>query len=94
MKTWKQTSSLKLKAMLRGTVPNYASRIPTTDPFWQAKYYPFNLYSPKKALAKLEYMHLNPVGAGLVSRAVDWRWSSAPYYELGEPVGVPLEWIF
>jgi putative transposase len=39
-------------------------------------------------------MHLNPVRAGLVQRAVDWRYSSARYYELGRSVGVPLEWMF
>jgi putative transposase len=94
MKGWKQTSSLKLKALLRGLLPNYSKAFAPTDPFWQAKYYPFNLYSEKKAREKLNYMHLNPVTAGLVTRAVEWKWSSARYYELGEGVGVPLRWIF
>ncbi len=64
------------------------------DPVWQPKCYPFNLFSEKKALEKLAYMHSNPVRAGLVEHACQWRWSSARYYELGESVGVPLEWIF
>ncbi len=64
------------------------------DPVWQPKCYPFNLFSEKKALEKLAYMHSNPVRAGLVEHACQWRWSSARHYELGEPVGVALEWIF
>ncbi len=94
MKSWKQTSSQKLKKMLRGVAPHYASEIPPDDPFWQPKYYPFNLYSQQKAEEKLDYMHQNPVTAGLVERALDWKWSSARYYLLNEPSVVPLEWIF
>jgi len=94
MKSWKQTSSMKLKKMLRGVAPQFASKIPPTDPFWQPKYYPFNLYSQKKAEEKLNYMHKNPVTAGLVERATDWRWSSAQHFLLGELSVVPLEWIF
>ena len=94
MKSWKQTTSLRLKRVLRGAAPNYASTFPLADPFWQPKYYPFNLYCARKAREKLDYMHLNPVRAGLVARAVDWKWSSAAYYEGGVDVGVPLEWIF
>jgi len=85
---------MKLKKMLRGVAPRFASKIPPSDPFWQPKYYPFNLYSRKKAAEKLDYMHKNPVTAGLVERAVDWRWSSAQHFLLGESSVVPLEWIF
>ena len=94
VKSWKQTTSLRLKRVLRGVAPNYAATFSPDDPFWQAKYYPFNLYSERKAREKLDYMHLNPVRAGLVERAVDWRWSSAGFYENGVDVGVPLQWIF
>jgi len=74
-----------------------AGRLQTIDrkePFWQPRYYPFNLYSEKKATEKLDYMHLNPVRAGLVDKAVDWAWNSARYFDSGKSVGVPLEWIF
>jgi len=94
MKSWKQTTSIRLKRVLRGVAPHYASTIPPSEPFWQPKYYPFNLFTARKALEKLEYMHLNPVRAGLVSRATDWSWSSATYYESGADVGIPLQWIF
>jgi putative transposase len=94
MKSWKQTSSMKLKKMLRGVAPRFASKIPPADPFWQPKYYLFNLYSQKKAEEKLDYMHNNPVTAGLVEGVVDCKWSSARYFLLGESSVVPLEWIF
>jgi putative transposase len=94
MKNWKQTTSLRLKRVLRGVAPHYAATFPQTEPFWQAKYYPFNLFTARKALEKLDYMHLNPVRAGLATRPVDWRWSSAAYYDRGIDVGIPLNWIF
>jgi putative transposase len=50
MKIWKQTTSIRLKRVLRGVAPNYASTIPPSDPFWQPKYYPFNLFTSHKAL--------------------------------------------
>ncbi|HYK38366.1 hypothetical protein [Alloacidobacterium sp.] len=30
-------------------------------PFWQARYYDFNVYTEKKRIEKLRYMHRNPV---------------------------------
>ena len=72
----------------------YFKTIDRKDPFWQPRYYPFNLYSEKKAAEKLDYLHLNPVRAGLVEKAVDRAWSSARYFDSGKSVGVPLEWIF
>ncbi len=94
MKQWKQRSSLRLKRFVRGQLPHYAKHCDRKDPFWQPGFYPFSLYSEKKAEEKLAYMHLNPVKAGLVETACDWRWSSVRYYEHRESVGVPMEWIF
>ena len=37
-------------------------------------------------------MHMNPVRAGLVERAVDWRWSSARWYIEHKSVGLPICW--
>ena len=79
---------------VRGQLPDYAKSFKPKDPFWQPKYYPFSLYSEKKASEKSIYMHLNPVRAGLVEKACDWRWSSARYYEEGVDVGVPIQWVF
>jgi len=94
MKQWKQRSSLQLKRFLRGRLRQYARSTDQKDPFWQPRYYPFNLYSEKKAREKLDYMHMNPVRAGLVEKPCDWAHSSASYYQRDESVGVPIEWIF
>jgi putative transposase len=63
-----------------------------TDPVWQARYYGFNLWSRQKLDEKLEYIHLNPVRAGLVEKAVEWKWSSARWYEIGKSAGLPISW--
>ena len=34
--------------------------------FWQARYYDFNVWTRKKRVEKLRYMHRNPVKRGLV----------------------------
>jgi putative transposase len=49
-----------------------------------AGYYDFNVYSGKKKVEKLRYMHRNPVKRGLVTAPEQWRWSSYRYYRLGE----------
>ena len=36
-------------------------------PFWQARYYDFNVYTPHKRSEKIQYMHNNPVARGLVA---------------------------
>lgn len=36
-----------------------------TKPFWQPRYYDFNVFTGRKRLEKLHYMHANPVTRGL-----------------------------
>jgi len=57
---------------------------------WERKYYDFNLYSTKKAIEKLNYMHQNPVRAGLVKKAEEYEWSSCRFYERKLEVGVEI----
>ena len=47
---------------------------------WQRRFYPFNVYSEKKRLEKLDYMHNNPVKRGLVKEPGEWPWSSWRFY--------------
>jgi putative transposase len=61
------------------------------DPFWQARYYDFNVWSEHKFLEKLRYIHRNPVRRGLVARPQDWKWSSFRHYVCGEPGKVEIE---
>ncbi len=49
-------------------------------PFWQARYYDFNVWNPEKTAEKLRYMHRNPVKRGLVTKPEDWEWSSFQHY--------------
>jgi REP element-mobilizing transposase RayT len=37
-------------------------------PFWQPRYYDFNVFTHNKRVEKLKYMHRNPVTRGLVTR--------------------------
>jgi putative transposase len=45
-------------------------------PFWLERYYDFNVFSERKRVEKLRYMHRNPVKRGLVSEPDAWTWSS------------------
>jgi putative transposase len=56
-------------------------------PFWQKRYYDFNVYSERKRTQKLTYMHRNPVARGLVRDPGDWAWSSYRQYVLHEQMG-------
>jgi REP element-mobilizing transposase RayT len=47
---------------------------------WQEGFHPQQLYSEKVLRQKVEYLHHNPVRAGLVARAEDWFHSSARNY--------------
>jgi putative transposase len=70
------------------------SRQSIQRPFWQARYYDFNLFTARKLSEKLRYMHRNPVKRGLVSEPVDWPWSSFRHYLTGEqgPVEIESHW--
>jgi len=61
------------------------------EPFWQARYYDFNVWTAKKRIEKLRYMHRNPVKRGLVERPEDWLSSSFRHYLTGEEGVVEIE---
>jgi putative transposase len=63
----------------------------TQRPFWQARYYDFNLFMEKKHIEKLRYMHRNPVARGLVAKPEDWPWSSFRHYKSGIEGTVEIE---
>ncbi len=61
---------------------NTADGAPLAPPqFWQRRCYDFNVWSRKKRIEKLGYMHMNPVKRGLVSSPRNWLWSSYAWYE-------------
>jgi REP element-mobilizing transposase RayT len=44
---------------------------------WQQEKNVLSIFSENVFMQKVNYIHLNPVRAGLVDRATDYRWSSA-----------------
>ena len=93
MHEWKRRSSLNIRKWYREDARHYSAEFGEGDRFWQPKYYSFEIFSRQKLEEKLTYMHMNPVRKGIVDRAVDWRWSSARWYEERRTVGVPIEWV-
>jgi putative transposase len=59
--------------------------------FWQTRYYDFNVITQRKFVEKLQYIHRNPVEAGLVAKPEDWPWSSYRYWQTGELGRVEIE---
>jgi putative transposase len=51
---------------------------------WQRRFYDFNVWSARKRIEKLRYMHRNPVQRRLVEGPEQWRWSSFRAYAYGE----------
>jgi len=62
----------------------------TERPFWQARY-DFNVYTERKRVEKLRYMHRNPVTRGLVEKPDQWPWSSFHHILTGERGVVEIE---
>lgn len=64
---------------------------------WQQEKNVFSIYSEAMFMEKVNYIHLNPVRAGLVERAIDYRWSSARIWQRcpteDEPLNVDLKQI-
>jgi putative transposase len=61
--------------------------------FWQAGGgYDRNIYKGKTFAKTLEYIHFNPVRKGLVDSPIDWKWSSARFYETGEADPIEVDW--
>jgi putative transposase len=57
----------------------------TLPRFWQRRFHDFNVWSLKKRVEKIHYMHMNPVKRRLVSHPKDWPWSSFLFYSKLQP---------
>ena len=64
---------------------------------WQQEKNVLSVFSEAVFMQKVNYIHLNPVRAGLVERAVDYRWSSARIWNHcptdDEPLSVDIDRI-
>ncbi len=54
------------------------------DHLWQRRFYDFVVWSQRKRVGKLRYMHRNPVKRGLVLAPEQWPWSSFRHYAYDE----------
>jgi putative transposase len=72
-------SPAKLLQSLKGATAREANRIlgRTGETFWQAESYDHWVRDEKELGRIVAYIENNPVKAGLVARAEDYRWSSA-----------------
>ncbi len=61
-----------------------------TEHVWQKRFYDFNVFTARKRIEKLRYMHWNPVKGGLVQEPEQWPWSSYRSYALGEQGAVRI----
>jgi putative transposase len=85
----KEQLSIAIQALKQSVARRLALR--SAEPFWQARYYDFNLWSNRKRVEKLRYIHRNPVARGLVARPEDWKWSSYRHYLTGVEGRVEIE---
>jgi putative transposase len=60
--------------------------------FWQpGGGYDRNVEKLETLQSMIDYLHLNPVRRGLVTRAVEWQWSSARWYAGMTPVHLEID---
>ncbi len=85
----RDTLARALQSLKQGVARRLALR--ADEPFWQARYYDFNVWSERKFVEKLRYLHRNPAARGLVSQPEDWPWSSFRHYATGETGAVEIE---
>jgi REP element-mobilizing transposase RayT len=63
----------------------------STYQVWQEGSHPEAIFTEKFARQKMDYMHLNPVRAGMVKTADEWLYSSARAYLLGKETYPPID---
>ncbi len=72
MNKWKELTSKQIATIYAKDFAPYWEKLEDREAVWQRRYYDFNVYSERKMHQKLEYMHNNPVKAGLVKDICDW----------------------
>src|SRR5207245_10219608 len=76
------TLARAMQSLKQGVARRLALR--AADSFWQARYYDFNVWSERKFVEKLRYIHRNPVEVGLVVRPEASALRSSRTYVCGE----------
>jgi len=88
MKVLKQSFARRLLRRVRDAADPRQSSLWNTalaeGHVWQHRFYDFVVFTKKKRVEKLRYMHRNPVVRGLVLEPEQWNWSSYRHYAAGE----------
>jgi len=89
MQALKQSFARRLLRWLRARSDPHQGKLWST-PFeegriWQHRFYDFVVFTERKRVEKLRYMHRNPVERGLVLEPQQWAWSSFRHYAYDEP---------
>lgn len=79
--------------MIKGSFARKINKLRgTAGSVWHRRFYDEVVRSERQLLTQLDYMHQNPVAAGLVPAAKDYPFSSFhQYYDLDNPAGRILE---
>ena len=84
----KQSFARRLLQGLRGGVSPQGNALWSTPlaegHVWQRRFYDLVVFTDKKRIEKLRYMHRNPVARGLVLEPQHWLWSSFRHYAYDE----------
>lgn len=83
MQVYKQRTARALLPKAKKLNPRQRRLFDTGEnrtPFWQARFYDFNVWTTKKRMEKLRYMHRNPVKEELVQQPEQWPWSGYRSY--------------
>jgi putative transposase len=88
VQSWKSFTgrwALEHNAELELRVPGGGERADAPGRFWMPDYWDRYIRDAKHLDAVMEYIHNNPVKAGLCKHPDDWQWSSANARERGAP---------
>ncbi len=90
MQNFKLLSSHRLKPLIPS---EFSNELYVGENFrmWQPRFDDVIIYSEKQFRIKIEYIHNNPVKAGLVPAAKDYEYSSARDWLTNEKGLVPLD---
>ena len=95
----KEPVSKRASAWVRKHAPKFLPRMLDIQPngrrsirFWQpGGGYDRNIVSAQELREKIDYIHRNPVRAGLVSDPADWKWSSFAAWQYGRDEPLPID---
>jgi len=79
-----------IKVFEKARSENRAQAVSTYQ-VWQEGSHPEAIFTQKFARQKMDYIHMNPVKAGLVETPDQWQYSSARAYLLGEETYPPTD---